>query len=60
MKLLHAAVILFLVCVAVVCFQFKKWTDDQGPLFDSVVVEIPKGASSQKVAGILFDNGVGS
>lgn len=58
MKLLHAVVLVSLICVALIYFQFKKWTDGQGPLSESIVIEIPKGAASQKVADILFEHHV--
>ena len=58
MKLLRIAVFLFLICIVFVYFQFRKLTEDQGPLVDSLVLEIPKGASSQKVADILYNHRV--
>ena len=58
MKFFRYFIILGLIIAGVAIMQFKKWVVASGPLSDSVVVDINRGVSSQRVADILYNSGV--
>lgn len=49
----YVAIILIVICLLAV-FQFKARISEEGPLLESVTIDIERGASSQKVADILY------
>ena len=58
MKLLRNLLIIFCVGSVLVFFQLKKRVSENGPLSESVSVDIEKGSSSQRVADILLQQNV--
>lgn len=58
MQFLKKILIVFVIITALSFYQLKKWTMENGPLFDVVNVVIPKGASSGIVANELAKTGV--
>ena len=58
MKFFRYSIVFVLIIAVVAVMQFKKWVVENGPLSDSVMVEINRGVSSQRVADILYKQGV--
>lgn len=56
--MLKKIIIILVLTVLLGFYMFDKWTQDPGPLQETVMVLVPKGAGSRQVARLLNEAGV--